>query len=100
VLGTLASIGGKYILSARVVDVEQGFRLKADKIERPSLADMTEGAEALAYKLAGLVYAGKTTEGVVEGFGEVYYSNRPSFTARNMNISSSTDVLRIWSPNF
>jgi len=77
ILGTLASVGGKYILYAKIVDVAKGISLKADKVERPTLSDMTDGAEVLAYKLAGLTFRREAEEEMVEGFGEIFVQTDP-----------------------
>ena len=77
ILGTLASVGGKYILYAKIVDVAKGISFKADKVERPTLSDMIDGAEVLAYKLAGLTFRREAEEEMVEGFGEIFVQTNP-----------------------
>ncbi len=57
VLGDLSSIGGKYILNVKIIDVELGKNIKADSVETSKLSEMTGAAELLAFKLAGLIYS-------------------------------------------
>jgi TolB-like protein len=78
VVGLLASIGGKFVLSAKIVDVTKGVSLKADKIETGSLAEMTEGAEVLAYKLAGLTYQREGPTDTLPGFADVFVESEPT----------------------
>ncbi len=54
VLATLSLVGGKYILTGKIIDVAKGINIRADKVDAESLAGMTEAAELLAYKLTGL----------------------------------------------
>ena len=92
ILGTLSSIGGKFVLTTKIVDVAKGLSLKADKVERPSLADMTEGAEVLAYKLAGLTYRREEGEEIAVGFGEIFVETDPpgaDVYVNNVNRGSS-----------
>jgi hypothetical protein len=62
---SFVSIGGKLVLSSKIVDVAKGVSLKPDKMETGSLAEMTEGAEVLAYKREG-------PPETVAGFADVF----------------------------
>ena len=54
VLGTLSRIGGKYFVTAKVIDVATGRTLRAEKEEADSLESIAGQAELLGYVLAGL----------------------------------------------
>jgi TolB-like protein len=85
VLGSLSSVGGKFILNAKIVDVAKGVNLKADKVDTASLAEMTDGAEVLAYKLAGLTYRKEASEEMAREFGEVFVETDPTSADILMN---------------
>jgi TolB-like protein len=77
VLGTLASIGGKYILTVKFIDVRKGVSLKAEKLEGSSLIEMRDSVERLIGEVAKLtrpVEEPRATEG---GFGEIYVQTEP-----------------------
>lgn len=74
VLGAVVSLEGRYILSAKIVDVAKGVSLKAAKVERDSLFEMTEGAEILAQRLSGL----RKSPLVLEGVGSLFVETNPT----------------------
>ena len=79
ILGDLSSIGGKFILNAKVIDVERGRNINADTVETASMGDMTKSVELLAYKLAGLTFtSGGGQIAIAESFGEVLIDTTPS----------------------
>lgn len=77
-LGTLSLIEGMHILNAKIIAVETGVNIKADKVVGQSLSEMTEAAELLAFKLAGLTYRKGTREEIAKAFGEVFVETDPS----------------------
>ncbi len=77
ILGELSSIGGKFILNAKIIDVEQGRNIKADKVEATGMGEMTAAAELLAFKLAGLTYTSGGAVQVAQAFGEVLIETTP-----------------------
>ena len=72
ILGTVSTVGGKYIINAKIIDVTLGKNIRADKVEAASLADLTDAVELLAYKLAGLTFQERTQERVATKFGELF----------------------------
>ena len=78
ILGTLSSIGGKFVLSAKIIDVESGTNISADSVESDNLAEMTGASKLLAFKLAGLTYAGEGEVTIADQTGEVLVQTDPS----------------------
>ncbi len=78
ILGELSSIGGKFILNAKIIDVEQGKNIKADKVEASGMGEMTNAAELLAFKLAGLTYSSGGEVEIAQAFGEALIETNPS----------------------
>ncbi len=78
VLGDLSTIDGKFVLNAKIIDVEQGSNIRADNVETPSLAEMTKAAELLAFKLAGLTYTRGDNIQVAEEFRDIFIETNPS----------------------
>ncbi len=54
VLGSFSSLGSGYILNAKIIDVTLGQNIKAEKVSFASLDELSDSADLLAYKLAGL----------------------------------------------
>ncbi len=78
ILGDLSSIGGKIILNAKIIDVEQGRNIKADKVDAAGMAEMTDAVELLAYKLAGLTITSGGDIQIAQSFGEVLIETNPA----------------------
>jgi TolB-like protein len=78
ILGDLSSIGGKIILNAKIIDVESGRNIKADKVEAAGIGAMTNAVELLAFKLAGLTYTTGGDVKVATTFGEVFIETIPA----------------------
>ena len=79
ILGDLSSIGGKFILNVKIIDVEKGKNINADSVDASNMGEMTETVELLAYKLAGLTYSsGGGSVQIAEAFGEVLIETSPS----------------------
>ena len=78
ILGDVSMIGGKYIINAKIIDVQQGKNIKADNVEAANMGDMTSATELLAYKLAGLTFSSGGTVQVAQDFGEVLIETSPS----------------------
>jgi TolB-like protein len=78
ILGTLAFIGGKHVLNARIVDVARGVSLRADAVETASLADMTRRAAVLAYRLAGRAYPEGDPAEPAAGFADLFVETEPA----------------------
>ena len=78
VLGTFSSVGGQFIINAKIIDVETGQNIKADKVTAATINEMTEKVELLAFKLAGLTVAPSgAEERIAREFGELCgYSGR------------------------
>lgn len=77
VLGTFSSVGGKYIINAKIIDVTTGENIKADKVATDSIDEMTEKVELLAFMLAGLTYREGGEEEIAKEFGEVFVLTDP-----------------------
>ncbi len=54
VIGTLARIGDKYFITAKIIDVATGRTLRADKAEADSIETIAGKAEMVGYRLAGV----------------------------------------------
>ena len=78
ILGELSTIGGKFILNAKIIDVQEGRNIKADKVEAAGMGDMTDAAELLAYKLAGLTFTSGGDVQVAQAFGEAMIETSPA----------------------
>lgn len=65
ILGTVSVLGSRFIITAKIINVQSGENLKADKVTAESLEGLTDKAELLAFKLAGITYA-EDTEGQTE----------------------------------
>jgi TolB-like protein len=78
VLGTLSLVGGKLILNAKIIDVQTGANIRADKLDAASVEEMTEAAELLAFKLVGLTYTRGGQAEIAKGFGEIFVETDPS----------------------
>jgi hypothetical protein len=78
VLGDLSSLGGKFILNVKIIDVELGRNIKADSVETSKLSEMTGAAELLAFKLAGLTYTEGQTVQIARDFRDVFIETDPS----------------------
>jgi len=79
VLGELSQVGGRYIATAKIINVEHGRNENADSVSADNIADMTDTKIGLlAYKLAGLTYTGGGAEvKIVENFSEVFINTDP-----------------------
>jgi TolB-like protein len=78
VLGTLSQVGGRHILFAKIIDVESGVSIRADRVDAASVEEMTEAAELLAFKLAGLTYTKGAEAKIANEFGELFVETDPS----------------------
>ena len=67
----------KIILNAKIIDVESGRNIKADKVEAAGIGEMTNAVELLAFKLAGLTYTSGGDVRVATTFGEVLIETTP-----------------------
>ncbi|HAK45445.1 MAG TPA: hypothetical protein DCO79_05950, partial [Spirochaeta sp.] len=72
-------MGGRYIATAKIINVEHGRNENADSVSADNIADMTDTKIGLlAYKLAGLTYTGGGAEvKIVENFSEVFINTDP-----------------------
>ena len=77
VLGAVSRIGGKYVITAKVIDVTTGTNIKADTVEATSLDDLTTQVNLLAYMLAGLTYREGGEAQIAKAFGEVFVMTEP-----------------------
>ena len=77
ILGDVSMLGGKYIINAKIIDVQKGKNIKADNVEAESLADMTKATELLAFKLAGLISGIGESVQIARDFGEVMIETEP-----------------------
>ncbi len=77
ILGSVSKIGGKYIVNAKIIDVETGQHIKADNVDADSLESLTEKIELLAYKLAGLPVTLGEREEIAKVFGEIFVETVP-----------------------
>ena len=78
VLGVLSTIGGKFVLNVKIIDVELGSNIRADNVETGSIADMTKAAELLAFKLAGLTYSKEDNTRIANEFRDVFIETSPT----------------------
>jgi len=60
-VGTIGKLGEKYIINARIVDIERGEMEFGDKAEAASLGDLSSAVEEFANKLAGRI-SGRVTK--------------------------------------
>ena len=54
ILGSFSRLGTGYILNAKIIDVTLGQNIKAEKVSFASLDELSDSADLLAYRLAGL----------------------------------------------
>lgn len=78
VLGTVSSVGGKIIVNAKIINVENGENIKADNVRADSISQMTEEIELLAFKLAGLTYTKGEEVQIATAFGDVLVQTDPT----------------------
>ncbi|MDA3938808.1 MAG: PEGA domain-containing protein [Spirochaetia bacterium] len=78
ILGDLSTIGGKYILNVKIIDVELGKNIKADSVETSKLSEMTAAAELLAFKLASLTYSEGKNVQIANAFRDVFIETDPT----------------------
>lgn len=78
VLGTFSAMGSQFIVNAKIINVETGENIKADKVSANSIEEMTDKIELLAFKLAGLTISpGGAEEEIAKEFGEVFVETEP-----------------------
>ena len=77
ILGSLTKIGSKYLLTAKMIDVETGEHLKADDVQSDSIDEMLDQARALAYSLSGMAYQYQPKAGDEISYGEIYITTSP-----------------------
>ncbi len=77
ILGSVSRIGGKYVVNAKIIDVETGMNIKADMVEVDSLEGLTEAVELLAFKLAGLTFKRGGEEEIAKVFSELFVETEP-----------------------
>lgn len=70
ILGNLTKVGSRYLLTAKLINVETGEHLKADDVQTSSIEDMLEQARALAYSISGLAFKYQPKTGDVVSYGE------------------------------
>ena len=68
ILGTVSRIGSKYIINAKIIDVQTGSNIKADTVEALTIDGLTEEVNLLAFKLAGLTYISGGEEEIATAF--------------------------------
>ena len=96
ILGDVSMIGGKYIINAKIIDVEKGKNIKADNVEAASMADMTSATELLAFKLAGLTFSSGGDVQIAQEFGEVLIETVPTgadIYVNGVNKGTSPDLI-------
>ena len=86
ILGELSNVGGRYIATAKIIDVGMGRNVNADSVSAVDIVEMTDTAvNLLAYKLAGLTYTEGGDEIIAESFGEIYIATEPDGAAIFIN---------------
>ncbi len=79
VIGELSRVGNRFILNAKIIDVQQGKNIRADNVSASSLEEIADtGAAMLAAKLAGLTYQQGSTDRIATSFGELFIATEPS----------------------
>lgn len=92
VLGSCSSLGGRFVLNAKIIDVALGTNLAADRVDADSLAALADRVDELAGSLAGVpaaqvqtprepVPAPVTAESsapVPQRYGELFVETDPS----------------------
>ena len=78
ILGDLSTIGGKFVLNVKIIDVELAKNIKADSVETTKLSEMTAAAELLAFKLAGLTYTEGKNVQIASVFRDVFIETNPA----------------------
>lgn len=78
IIGKLARVGNRYVITVKVIDVERGINLRAESVESESMDLMPQKAKLLAYKLAGLtIQLNGGEEQIASSFGEIFISTEP-----------------------
>ncbi|MBN1649229.1 MAG: hypothetical protein JW874_14425 [Spirochaetales bacterium] len=77
VLGTFSEIGGQYVLTAKLIDVEKGRNLRAESLTFANMNDLQEKVILLGYALAGLTYSGGGRQQIAKAFGEILVETNP-----------------------
>ena len=62
IMGSFSALGEQYILTAKIIDVERGRNLKADRIMAEDMDRIASKAEELAFQLAGIAAEAEPTE--------------------------------------
>src|SRR6056297_1149263 len=77
-IGKVARVGSKYIINAKIVDVERGYNLNAKSVESDSLDSMPQNARLLAFKIAGLTIPSEDGgEEIASTFSELFVTTEP-----------------------
>jgi TolB-like protein len=90
-LGTVSTIGAKYYLTARIIDVATGTTLRADKEEGDTIAAIAARTEALAHRLAAQSPA---TDVPGSSGPPAAGAPRPSVPVRSRSPEEQRDALR------
>jgi TolB-like protein len=77
VLGEISRVGDSYMAVARIIDVEEGKNLRADRVQADSIEAMAEQVEILAFKLAGLTVSVAEEVKIAKKFGELFVYTEP-----------------------
>lgn len=78
VVGMVSRLGTKYVANAKIIEVETGQNLKADKVEATTLESLADQVELLAYKLSGLTLARGEERIMASAFAEVFIETSPT----------------------
>lgn len=56
VLGSVSKIGALYMINAKLIDVQTGRNIKADKVDASTIEELAGQVDLLAFRPAGLTY--------------------------------------------
>jgi hypothetical protein len=96
VLGHVSRIGTKLVMTGKIIDVETGMTVKADKVEAANIETLADQAELLAFMLAGLTYQKGAQQVIARSFGELFVQTSPDDAEVMVNgISRGTSPLLV-----
>ncbi len=77
VLGSVSQIGSLYVINAKLIDVQTGSHIKADKVDASTIEKLAGQVDLLAFKIAGLTYQKGQEVSIAREFGEIFIETEP-----------------------
>ncbi len=78
VLGSVSKIGSLYVINTRLIDVQTGRNIKADKVDASTIEELAGQVDLLAFKLAGLTYQKGQQISIAREFVEIFIETAPA----------------------